>query len=238
MYERLGVAGIRTYIDTVRYAQSKGMFVIGDVKRGDIGNTAEQYAKAHLGADTIGDSTLTFRAFDTEFITVNPYLGKDSIDPMLVACENNNRGIFILVKTSNPGSVDFQDEELASGKKLYECVGEAVEQWGSHLRGEFGFSSVGAVVGATHPEQLVKLRKLMPNTFFLIPGYGAQGGKAEDVARCFVEKGGCYSGGIVNSSRGIINAHNTSKYAGMEFSLAVRQAALDMRDDLLKHIPL
>ena len=242
MYERLGAQGMQLYSDTIRYAKRRGMIVIGDVKRGDIGNTAGSYSLAHLGRGTLGGTqSMPHPVFDSDFITISPYLGTDSVEPFLQDCGQQDKGVFILVKTSNKGSMDIQDLVLEDGRTVYEAVGDKVEEWGlsphcittqNPSRGKYGFSRVGAVVGATFPAQLQGLRARMPNTFFLIPGYGAQGGTAQDIASAFVRRDGELVGGIVNSSRGIINAHNSERYKGMEFMQAVRQAALDMREDL------
>ncbi len=230
MYETLGAAGMQAFIETVRYAKEKGMIVIGDIKRSDIASTAEAYATAHIGAtDVEGD---TFSAFDEDMITLNPYLGSDSIQPFFKTMRTFDRGMFVLCKTSNPGGGEFQDL-LVDGMPLYEKVGLRIEAWGEEFRGKYGFSDVGAVVGATYPEQGVRLRKLLPHTFFLVPGYGAQGATARDLAGCFNEDG---IGAIVNSSRGIIGAWQSAKYKECfvpeEFALASRAAVIDMQKDL------
>ena len=215
-YELFGSEGILAYNKTIEYAKMRGMIVIADIKRGDIASTAEAYAKAHLGG--IG----------ADFATINPYLGKDSLEPFVKLCKENDKGIFVLVKTSNPGSADIQNLE-SNGRFVYEIVGDYVAEMGRELIGKHGFSSIGAVVGATHPAELINLRKQLPSTFFLIPGYGAQGGRAEDIAQAFKPKG---IGAIVNSSRGIIEAYKTEKYRGLKFDEAARLAALDMREKL------
>ncbi len=233
MYEMYGSCGIKAYIRTIEYAKSKNLIVIGDVKRGDIQSTAEAYSDGHIGQISIGDKKTA--VFDEDIITVNPYLGGDSIIPYLKNCEDFDRGLFILVKTSNPMSGDFQDLDVG-GMKLYEKVGLTVAKWGENLIGENGFSALGAVVGATYKEEAEKLRKLLPNTFFLVPGYGAQGGKAEDLAVFFNQKG---LGAIINNSRGIIAAYKNSKdFSENEFEKASRQAVLDMKSELLKYINL
>lgn len=228
MYEQFGLPGMAAFKKTVDYCHEKDMVVIGDVKRGDIGSTSEAYAAAHLGRVQVGSKS--FSAFDEDFATVNPYLGSDGINPFLKVCKEEKKGIFILVKTSNPSSGEFQDR-LIDGKPLYELVGEKVNEWASECMGE-KYSYVGAVVGATYPEMGKKLRKVMPKSFILVPGYGAQGGKAEDLVRFFNEDG---LGAIVNSSRGIIAAYTKEEYAQFgekNFAEASRQAALDMIADI------
>ena len=202
--------------------------MIGDVKRGDIGSTSAAYATGHLGHVQVGSQSLA--GFDTEFITVNPYLGTDGVKPFVEVCNKENKGIFVLVKTSNPSSGEFQDR-LVDGRPVYELVAEKVVEWGN-LSMDGKYSNVGAVVGATYPEMSKILRKLMPNTYFLVPGYGAQGGTAQDLKHCFNEDG---LGAIVNSSRGIIAAYKQEKYAkfGPEhFAEASRQAVIDMVADI------
>lgn len=228
MYEQFGIEGLKVYDKTVKYCQSKGLLVIADAKRGDIGSTSAAYAAAHLGKVKVGNGVCT--AFDTEFMTVNPYLGTDGIKPFVDVCKSEDKGLFILVKTSNPSSGEFQDR-LIDGKPLYEHVAQKVVEWGSDcMDGEY--SNVGAVVGATYPEMGAILRKLMPHTYFLVPGYGAQGGTAKDLKACFNEDG---LGAVVNSSRGIIAAYRQEKYAkfGPEhFADASRQAVIDMVTDI------
>ncbi|MCI8465089.1 MAG: orotidine-5'-phosphate decarboxylase [Lachnospiraceae bacterium] len=228
MYEQFGVAGMAAYQKTVDYCQEKGLIVIGDVKRGDIGSTSAAYAAGHLGKVQVGSRLLT--AFHEDFVTVNPYLGTDGVKPFIDVCREEKKGLFILVKTSNPSSGEFQDR-LIDGRPLYEWVGEQVARWGETCMGD-SYSYVGAVVGATYPEMGKTLRKLMPKSFILVPGYGAQGGKAEDLAPYFNEDG---LGAIVNSSRGIIAAYKKEPYAkfGAEhFGEASRQAVLDMIADI------
>ena len=228
MYEQFGVEGLIIYKRTVEYCQEKGLLVIGDVKRGDIGSTSAAYATAHLGHVQVGSQKLS--GFDTEFATVNPYFGTDGVKPFVDVCNQDDKGIFVLVKTSNPSSGEFQDQ-LVNGKPVYELVAEKVMEWGAmSMDGEY--SNVGAVVGATYPEMSRILRKLMPHTYFLVPGYGAQGGTAEDLKYCFNEDG---LGAIVNSSRGIIAAYKKDTYAkfGPEhFAEASRQAVIDMVADI------
>ena len=228
MYEQFGVPGVAAYKKTVDYCKSKDLVVIGDVKRGDIGSTSAAYAVGHLGKVTVGSKKIA--AFDEDFATVNPYLGTDGIKPFVDVCKEEKKGIFILVKTSNPSSGEFQDR-LIDGRPLYELVGEKVAEWGSECMGD-DYSYVGAVVGATYPEMGKTLRKIMPKAYILVPGYGAQGGKAEDLVHFFNEDG---LGAIVNSSRGIIAAYTKEQYAkfGEEhFAEASRQAALDMIADI------
>lgn len=235
MYEQYGSCGIKAYIKTIKYAKEKGLTVIGDVKRSDIASTAEAYSDGHIGKVTVGDSEKEI--FGSDFITVNPYLGYDSIEPYIGNCGKYGRGLFVLVKTSNPNSGEIQDIIAKDGEPVYEKVGRLVEKWGADLIGKHGFSSIGAVVGATHPEQGAALRKLLPHTFFLVPGYGAQGATAADIAGCFNSDG---IGAIVNSSRGIIAAYKSSKYKAdfseADYAKAARQAAVDMRDDLSRYI--
>ena len=228
MYEQFGLPGLAVYKKTVDYCQEKGLVVIGDAKRGDIGSTSAAYATAHIGKVQVGENV--FQGFGTDFLTVNPYFGTDGVKPFVEACNANDKGIFILVKTSNPSSGEFQDR-LIDGRPLYEWVAEKVVEWGSSSM-DGDYSNVGAVVGATYPEMSRILRGLMPHTYFLVPGYGAQGGTAEDLKPCFKEDG---LGAIVNSSRGIIAAYRQEKYAkfGPEhFGEASRQAVLDMAADI------
>ena len=228
MYEQFGLPGLAVYKKTVDYCQEKGLVVIGDAKRGDIGSTSAAYATAHIGKVQVGENV--FQGFGTDFLTVNPYFGTDGVKPFVEAYNANDKGIFILVKTSNPSSGEFQDR-LIDGRPLYEWVAEKVVEWGSSSM-DGDYSNVGAVVGATYPEMSRILRGLMPHTYFLVPGYGAQGGTAEDLKPCFNEDG---LGAIVNSSRGIIAAYRQEKYAkfGPEhFGEASRQAVLDMAADI------
>ena len=206
MYEQFGIPGLAAFEKTVSYCQQKGLVVIGDIKRGDIGSTSAAYATGHVGRIRIGSREYT--PFHEDFVTLNPYMGIDSVKPFLDVCREEKKGAFILVKTSNPSSGDFQDR-LVEGRPLYEWVGEKVAEWGQYFMGE-SYSYVGAVVGATYPEMGKVLRKLMPKSFILVPGYGAQGGKAKDLVHYFDEEG---LGAIVNSSRGIIAAYKQEKYA-------------------------
>lgn len=226
-YEMYGIAGMKAFSDTLSYAASKGMIVMTDAKRNDIGATAECYAKSYLGKTAVNEKEIS--AFDSDFLTVNGYLGSDGIKPFLNCCEKFDKGIFVLVKTSNKSSGELQDLKLENGKTVYEYMGELVSEWGKDLIGKYGYSSVGAVVGATHPRQAEILRREMPHTFFLIPGYGAQGGTAEDLKVCFDKNG---LGGIVNSSRGILCAYRKEEYKNMSFDVAARAACEDMKKDL------
>lgn len=228
MYEQFGIEGMIAYKRTVDYCKEKGLVVIGDIKRGDIGSTSAAYAVGHLGRVQVGNKTCA--GFDEDFATVNPYLGSDGIRPFIDVCKEEKKGIFILVKTSNPSSGEFQDQ-LVDGRPLYELVGEKVAQWGAECMGE-SYSYVGAVVGATYPEMGKVLRRIMPKSFILVPGYGAQGGKGADLVHFFNEDG---LGAIVNSSRGIIAAYKQEKYAkfGAEhFGDAAREAVKDMAEDI------
>ena len=228
MYEQFGIEGLIVYKRTVDYCREKGLVVIGDVKRGDIGSTSAAYAAGHLGSVKVGSRTLS--GFDTDFITVNPYLGTDGVKPFADVCREADKGIFVLVTTSNPSSGEFQDR-LIDGRPLYELVAEKVVEWGNQTM-DGTYSNVGAVVGATYPEMSRILRKLMPHTYFLVPGYGAQGGTAEDLKYCFNEDG---LGAIVNSSRGIIAAYKQEKYQSFgpeHFGEASRKAVEDMVADI------
>ena len=230
-YEMYGLEGMRTFSETLKYASERGMLVMTDAKRNDIGATAECYAKAYLGETAVGEKAYT--AFDSDFLTVNGYLGSDGIKPFLGWMQKRDKGIFVLVKTSNKSSGELQDLKLENGKTVYEYMGSLVEEWGKDSIGKYGYSAVGAVVGATHPQQAHILRGEMPHTFFLIPGYGAQGGTADDLKVCFDKDG---LGGIVNSSRGILCAYKQEKYKGLSFSAAARQACIDMKNDLNRAI--
>lgn len=228
MYEQFGIEGLKAFQKTVDYCREKDLVVIGDVKRGDIGSTSAAYAVGHLGKVQVGSKT--YSAFNEDFATVNPYLGTDGIKPFVDVCKEEKKGLFILVKTSNPSSGEFQDQ-LIDGRPLYEHVAEKVAAWGEEHMGD-SYSYIGAVVGATYPEVGKVLRKVMPKSFILVPGYGAQGGKASDLVHYFNEDG---LGAIVNSSRGIIAAYKQEKYAqfGPEnFADASRQAVLDMIEDI------
>ena len=231
MYEQFGIPGMIAFKKTVDYCKEKGLVVIGDIKRGDIGSTSEAYAVGHLGRVQVGSKN--YAGFDEDFVTVNPYLGSDGVKPFTKICAEEKKGIFVLVKTSNPGSGEFQDR-LIDGRPLYEYVGTQVAAWGAECMPETGdYSYVGAVVGATYPEQGKVLRKLMPKTFILVPGYGAQGGKGADLVHFFNED---RLGAIINSSRGIIAAYQQEQYAGYgekAYADAARAAVLAMREDIV-----
>ena len=229
MYEQYGLPGLKAYKKTIDYCHEKGLIVIGDIKRGDIGSTSEAYAAGHIGNVAVGSSS--YMPFNEDMATVNPYLGSDGVLPFIKVCKENDRGIFVLVKTSNPSSGEFQDR-IIDGKPLYEHVAGKVEEWGSdNLEGNY--SNVGAVVGATYPEQGETLRKLMPHTFIIVPGYGAQGATGKDLAGFFDDN---KNGAIVNSSRGIIAAHTKEpykdRYGEDAFADAARAAVLDMIKDI------
>lgn len=228
MYEQFGIPGIMAFKKTVDYCKSKDLIVIGDIKRGDIGSTSAAYATGHIGKVQIGANKIA--PFDEDFVTLNPYMGADSITPFIDVCKGEKKGLFILVKTSNPSSGDFQDQ-MVGDRPVYELVGEKVAQWGETCMGD-DYSYVGAVVGATYPEMGKTLRKIMPKAYILVPGYGAQGGQGKDLVHFFNEDG---LGAIVNSSRGIIAAYKQEKYAkfGEEnFADASRAAAEDMIADI------
>lgn len=228
-YEEFGADGIRAYEETMRYAKAKGVLTISDAKRGDIGSTAVAYARAHLGGMEItGGGSV---GFDADALTVNPYMGHDTLLPYLDIGATNGKGIFVLVKTSNPGSGDLQDLE-AGGRPVYEHVAEIISKLGEKHRGTNGYTPVGAVVGATYPQQARRLRELMPESIFLVPGFGAQGGTAQDAALCF--RNGL--GAVVNSSRGIIFAYKQEPYASQygeaKFAEAARAATIKMAEEL------
>ena len=223
-YEMYGVAGMKAYYETLKYAAEKGLVVIADAKRNDIGSTASCYAKAFLGETQVNDGLM--KAFPSDYVTVNGYLGSDGIVPFVEQCEKNDKGIFVLVKTSNPSGAEIQNMVLDNGMPMYEYVGGLVEKWGASTIGKYGYSAVGAVVGATHPTEAARLREVLPHTFFLIPGYGAQGGKAEMLKSCFAANG---LGGVVNNSRGILCAY---KKNGGTYYDAAREACVAMQKDL------
>ena len=228
MYEQFGLPGLAAFKKTVDYCKEKGLVVIGDIKRGDIGSTSAAYAVGHIGKVKVGSKT--YAPFDEDFVTVNPYLGSDGVNPFLDVCKEEKKGIFVLVKTSNPSSGEVQDQKI-DGRPLYELVGEKVAAWGSEVMGD-EYSYVGAVVGATYPEMGKVLRKVMPKAYILVPGYGAQGGKGKDLVHFFNEDG---LGAIVNSSRGIIAAYKQEQYAkfGAEnFGDASRAAVETMIADI------
>ena len=222
MYEQFGVPGLRAFQRTVDYCHAKDLVVIGDIKRGDIGSTSEAYARGHIGNAS---------PFNEDFVTLNPYMGSDSVKPFINYAKPDKKGVFILVKTSNPSSGEFQDQKIGD-RTLFELVADKVNEWGSDYVGECGYSYVGAVVGATYPEQAALVRKLMPKAYILVPGYGAQGATAKDILPNFNEDG---LGAIVNSSRGIIAAYKNEKYAkfGPEhYDEAARAAVIDMQKDI------
>lgn len=248
MYEQFGLPGLAAFKKTVDYSKEKGLVVIGDIKRGDIGSTSVAYATAHLGKVQVGSNMCS--GFGEDFVTVNPYLGTDGVQPFIDVCKEEKKGIFVLVKTSNPSSGEFQDRLLQEGmpvgkaqeetggitfqsRPLYEAVGEKVAEWGKQLMGENGYSYIGAVVGATYPEQGKVLRKMMPHAFILVPGYGAQGASGKDLVHFFDED---RLGAIINSSRGIIAAYQNEKYSSkfgaQNFADASRQAVIDMIADI------
>ncbi len=228
MYEQFGLEGLNAFSKTVKYAKEKGIIVIGDIKRGDIGSTSMAYAIGHLGKVQVGDKQYT--GFDEDFVTVNPYLGTDGVKPFVDVCKEEKKGLFILVKTSNPSSGEFQDR-IVDDRPLYEWVGEKVAQWGQECMGD-EYSYIGAVVGATYPEMGKVLRQIMPKSYILVPGYGAQGGRGKDLVHFFNKDG---LGAIVNSSRGIIAAYKQEQYGKfgeINFADASRQAVLDMIEDI------
>lgn len=231
-YEMYGYQGVKTLVKTIEYAQSKGMFVITDGKRNDIGATMEAYAAAHLGSTDIdGERTA---AFGADALTVNGYLGTDGISPLLEQCKANDKGIFVLVKTSNKSSGELQDLMIGN-KSVYATVGSMCESWGRDTIGKYGYSAVGAVVGATYPQQLEELRESLAHTFFLVPGYGAQGGGAQGIAKAFDENG---LGAIVNSSRAVMCAYkNEDGCDEKDFAKAARREVIRMKEDILSHIP-
>lgn len=230
-YEMFGVPGMVAFKATCEYAKEKGMIVIADIKRGDIGSTAQGYSNAYLGKTKIGDTEQSI--FDVDFVTVNPYMGTDCVKPFIEDCKKYNKGLFILVKTSNPSSGELQDLKLENGEEVYTRVAKLVENWGEELCGENNYSSIAAVVGATYPEQLKQIREIAPHTYFLIPGYGAQGGTAADIAMGFDGKG---LGGIVNASRSLMCAYKSDKWKDKfeekDYAQATRAEAIRMRDEL------
>lgn len=232
MYEQFGIEGMIAYKKTLDYCKEKDLVIIADIKRGDIGSTSAAYAVGHLGKVQVGSKS--YYGFDEDFATVNPYLGSDGILPFLEVCKEENKGIFVLVKTSNPSSGEFQDQ-LIGGKPLYRIVGEKVAEWGAQHMGD-SYSYVGAVVGATYPEVGKLMREVMPNTYILVPGYGAQGGKGSDLVHYFNKDG---LGAIINSSRGIIAAYKQpayEKFGEEAYADASRQAVIDMKEDILNAI--
>lgn len=226
-YEQYGIEGLKAYNETCKYASEKGLLIIGDIKRGDIGSTSKAYSSAHLGKTEVEGESL--EAFYSDSITVNPYLGDDCLKEFVDDIEKYKKGMFVLVKTSNPSSSQLQDL-VVEGKKIYEKVAQMVDDWSKQYIGEYNYSSIGAVVGATYPEEAKNLRELMPSSYFLVPGYGAQGGTAEDVIHCFNKDG---LGAVVNSSRGILYAYNKEeKWTEENYGEAAREAAIKMKDDI------
>lgn len=226
-YEMYGLPGMQAFYDTLTYAAQKGLAVIADVKRNDIGSTAGCYAQAYLGNTKVGENSVN--AFPALYATVNPYLGVDGIAPF--TAYSPEKGIFCLVRTSNPSGAQLQNRLLDDGKTVYEYMGSLVDEWGSPYIGEYGYSAVGAVVGATHPQEGARLRALLPRTPFLVPGYGAQGGTADGVAVCFDARG---LGAVVNNSRGILTAYRKEEYRGLTPAQGARAAAIKMKSDLLE----
>jgi len=230
-YEMYGIPGMQAFKETCEYAKQKGMIVIADIKRGDIGSTAQGYSNAYLGKTKIG--YIEESIYDIDFVTVNPYMGTDCVKPFIEDCKKYNKGLFILVKTSNPSSGELQDLNLETGEEVYTRVAKLVENWGEELRGEYNYSSIAAVVGATYPEQLKQIRETAPHTYFLIPGYGAQGGKAEDIALGFDNNG---LGGIVNASRSLMCAYKSDKWKDKfeekDYAQATRAEAIRMKEEL------
>lgn len=230
-FEMYGVEGIKLYKEMIEYCREKGMVVMADVKRGDIGSTSAGYSRAYLGKNIIDEKEQPI--FDVDFATVNPYMGSDCVMPFVEDCKKYDKGIFVLVKTSNKSSGEIQDVKAEDGEEIYKKVAKLVNTWGEELIGENGYSSVSAVVGATYPKQLKELRELMPHSYFLIPGYGAQGGKAEDIALGFDKNG---LGGIVNATRSLMCAYKSDlwkdRFTEEEYAKATRAEAIRMRDEL------
>ena len=228
-YERLGWRGMEVLVRTIRYAKEQGLYVIADIKRGDIGSTAEAYSDGWLGKTKVGEQMLS--VFDADCVTLNGYMGADSVNPFLKTCKEMDKCAFILAKTSNPGSGELQNVSAGEGDTVYGLMADLIEKWGAGTEGKYGYTMAGAVAGATYPEELQKLRARMPHTFLLVPGYGAQGGTAEDVQYAFQKDG---HGAIVNSSRGIICAWQKTGKDGMDYQEAARNAAIAMRDDIAR----
>ena len=228
-YERLGWRGMEVLERTIRYAKEQGLYVIADIKRGDIGSTAEAYSDGWLGKTKVGEQMLS--VFDADCVTLNGYMGADSVNPFLKTCKEMDKCAFILAKTSNPGSGELQNVSAGEGDTVYGLMADLIEKWGAGTEGKYGYTMAGAVAGATYPEELQKLRARMPHTFLLVPGYGAQGGTAEDVQYAFQKD---VHGAIVNSSRGIICAWQKTGKDGMDYQEAARNAAIAMRDDIAR----
>lgn len=231
-YEMYGWHGVKALYKTIEYAKEKGMFVIVDGKRNDIGATMEAYTNAYLGSVEIKGNT--FEGFGADALTVNGYLGTDGIAPLTAVCNKNEKGIFVLVKTSNKSSGELQDKLLEEGGTIYNAMGDMCEKWGADSIGKYGYSAVGAVVGATYPEQLAEMRAKLPHTFFLVPGYGAQGGGAEGVSKAFDANG---LGAIVNSSRAVMCAYQKEGCDEKDFAKAARREVIRMRDDITSFVP-
>ena len=232
-YERLGWRGMEVLERTIRYAKEQGLYVIADIKRGDIGSTAEAYSDGWLGKTKVGEQMLS--VFDADCVTLNGYMGADSVNPFLKTCKEMDKCAFILAKTSNPGSGELQNVSAGEGDTVYGLMADLIEKWGAGTEGKYGYTMAGAVAGATYPEELQKLRARMPHTFLLVPGYGAQGGTAEDVQYAFQDGG---KGAIVNSSRGIICAWQKTGKNGEDYQEAARNAAIAMRDDICRFITI
>jgi orotidine-5'-phosphate decarboxylase len=230
-YEMYGYPGVRALHDTICYAKEKGMFVITDGKRNDIGTTMEAYSAAYLGKVKVGAAEL--EPFGADALTVNGYLGSDGIMPLLADCNAYDKGIFVLVKTSNHSSNELQDQEI-NGQSIYQLMGMMCEGWGNKTKNKYGYNAVGAVVGATYPAQIRQLRKMLPSTFFLVPGYGAQGGAAENAALAFDKKG---NGAVINSSRAIMTAYQKENCSEQDYAAAARREAVRMRDEIMRFIP-
>lgn len=231
-YERLGWRGMEVLERTIRYAKEKGFFVIADVKRGDIGSTAQAYSEAWLGTTAVGEARLS--AFGADCLTVNGYMGSDSINPFIETCKAEDKCLFVLVKTSNPSSGELQDM-VAGDRVVYKVMGDLTERLGKGTAGKYGYQLTGAVVGATYPSDLRELRRRLEHTFFLVPGYGAQGGTAEDVRFAFNKYG---HGAIINSSRGIMCAWQKTGQNGADYQQAARDAAIAMRDDIKQYVTI
>lgn len=231
-YEMYGIDGLQAFCETIEYAKIKGLLIIADGKRNDIGSTARAYSTAYLG-NTIIEKEIKKRAFSVDALTINPYLGFDGIQPFIETCKENNKGIFVLAKTSNPSSGQLQDLITNEGKKIYEIVADYINQWGEDLIGSHGYSSIGAVIGATYPQEAKELRKRLKNAYILVPGYGAQGGTAEDIIHSFNDDG---LGAIVNASRSIMCAYKSEKWSDVygedQFQKASRAETIRMRNDI------
>ena len=213
-YEALGLAGLIAYKNTLQYLREKDAIIIADIKRGDIAATASQYAKAHFTGD-----------FEADFITLSPYMGMDSIEPYMPYMESGKKGVFVLVRTSNKGAEDFENLDIKDGKKLYNAVADKITEAGQTVKGKYGYTAIGGVIGCTHVEEGKEIRNRYSNMFFLIPGYGAQGGTAKDVA-LYLKNG---NGGVVNSSRGILLAYKKENKE-LEYAECARNEAINMRD--------